>query len=230
MKKQIVFFLILILGFVYAKAQDQEVTPVDMRGWIDESNPRKIRVDSYTHALLTIGYEHHEIHEGSMFTCNYTNTTTNTGEMSIIAFKTQDSDVECHLLINGSSTAGSYVVMYQDSDLDTTEGADLTIYNHNLNSTKTSTVSNLDGTPELGEATSFTESQAAGATLSTASPVWIYYLGAAASGADIPGYHRGDNEFILKADTEYAVVIVATSNDDNIHNIVLTWYETTPKD
>lgn len=186
------------------------------------------RLDKSTNSFQTVDYAHHEIHAGSSFTCNYSQTApTGVGEMTIIGLLTPNSTKYMHMFAEASSTAGSIFSIYEDSDLDLDEGTDLTVYNRNRNSSTTSDVRTLETVPETGKVTSFTVAQAAGATLSTAKPIWRKYLGAAAAGADTSGETRDAHEFILKANTQYAFVIENTSADDNTHNIILNWYEHT---
>lgn len=191
------------------------------------TNFQAVRIDSQTRAWNTIEYEHHEIHAGSSFTCHYNNDCTNTGEMTMIAFNTPDTAKWIHIVFEAQVTAAAYMAIYEAADLDVDEGTDLAIYNRDRNSATTSVVSTIETTPEAGKATSYNEAQAGGATLSTATEIMRHYMGAAAAGADVSGQLRSTAEFILKQNTQYAFVIVSTTNDDNTHNITLSWYEHT---
>ena len=185
------------------------------------------RIDVQTHALNTIEYEHHEIHAGSSFTCHYNNDCTNTGEMTMIAFNTPNTTKWIHVVFEAQVTAGAYMAIYETADLDVNEGTQLTIYNRDRNSATTSVVTSIETTPVANKATSYTEAQAAGATLSTATELMRHYMGAATVGADVAGGARATSEFILKQATQYAFVVVSTSNDDNTHNLTVSWYEHT---
>lgn len=191
------------------------------------TNFQAVRIDSQTRAMNVIDYEHHEIHGGSSFTCHYNNDTTNTGEMTMIAFNTPNTTKWIHVVFEAQVTAAAYMAIYETADLDVDEGTDLAIYNRDRNSIVASVVSTVETTPEAGKATSYNEAQAAGATLSTATELMRHYMGAAAAGADVSGGLRATSEFILKQATQYAFVIVATSDDTNTHNITLSWYEHT---
>lgn len=191
------------------------------------TNWQAVRIDSQTRAWNVIDYEHHEIHGGSSFACHYFNDCTNTGEMTMIAFNTPNTAKWIHIVFEASSTAASYMAIYEVADLDVDEGTDLAIYNRDRNSATTSVVSTIETVPEAGKATSYTEAQAAGATLSTATELERHYMGAAAAGADVSGTARATSEWILKQATQYAFVIVSTTNDDNTHSIRLSWYEHT---
>jgi hypothetical protein len=202
------------------------VNKVKVQGY-NGTNFQDVRIDSQTRAWNTIEYEHHEIHAGSSFTCHYSNDTTNTGEMTMIAFNTPNTTKWLHIIIEASSTAGSYLAIYEVADLDVDEGTQLAVYNRDRNSATTSVITSIETVPVANKATSYNEAQAAGATLSTANEIFRFYMGAAAAGADIRGEARAAAEWILKQNTQYAFVIVATSNDDNTHNLVLSWYEHT---
>ena len=185
-----------------------------------------LRLDKATNSIQTIDYAHHEIHAGSSFTCHYSQTSpTNVGEMTMIAFNTPDSTTYIHMFAEASSTAASTFSIYEVADLDVDEGTQLTIYNRDRNSATLSTVKSIETTPVANKATSYTVAQAAGATLSTAIPIYVKYLGAAAAGADTSGETRDSHEFILKRNTQYAFVIANTTDDTNTHNIILNWYE-----
>jgi hypothetical protein len=193
-----------------------------------DSTAQPLRLDKATNTIQTISYEHHEIHAGSAFTCHFSQTApTAAGEMTIIAFNTPDTTKWIHMFAEWSSTAASTATIYEAADLDVEEGTDLAIYNRDRNSATASVVTTIETVPEAGKATSYTVAQAAGATLSTATPIYQKYLGAAAAGADTLGESRDAHEFILLKNTQYAFVIANTTADDNTHNIVLNWYEHT---
>jgi len=191
------------------------------------TNWQAVRIDSQTRAWNVIDYEHHEIHGGSSFACHYFNDCTNIGEMTMIAFNTPNTAKWIHIVFEASSTAAAYMAIYEVADLDVDEGTDLAIYNRDRNSATTSVVSTIETVPEAGKATSYTEAQASGATLSTATELERHYMGAGAAGADVAGQARATAEWILKQATQYAFVIVSTTNDDNTHSLRLSWYEHT---
>lgn len=189
------------------------------------TNYHPVRIDTATRAWNVIDYEHHEIHGGSSFTCHYNNDTTNTGEMTMIAFNTPNTTKWIHCVFEAQVTAGAYMAIYEVADLDVDEGTQLAIYNRDRNSATTSVVTSIETVPVANKATSYTEAQAAGATLSVATEIMRHYLGQAAVGADVGGEARGTSEFILKQATQYAFVVVATSDDNNTMNLTVNWYE-----
>lgn len=186
------------------------------------------RIDVSTHSLQTIEYEHHEIHAGSMFTCHFNNDVTNIGEQTGIAFRTP-ANKEIHVIVRYESTTAAYASIYEDSDLDSGEGTDLAVYNHDRNSANTSLVRSIESPAEVGKATSWNEAQLTGATLSTATELSRHYIGATTINSEPGGGGRGEAEFILKKDTEYCFVLTSLSSDDGAHNITLHWYEHTKR-
>jgi len=188
-----------------------------------------LAADKATNALNTISYEHHEIHSGGSYTCHYNNTCTNTGEMTVIAFNTGNTAKWVHLVAEVSATAAAYFAVYETTSIDNGEGTALTIYNRNRNSSNTSTVSTIDATPTVGSASSYDETAAAGANITTTTELVRTYLGAGQKVTASGGDSRGVAEFVLKQNTQYAFMVVSTTDDDNTHNIVLDFYEHTDK-
>lgn len=193
-----------------------------------DATAQPLRLDRATNTIQTIDYAHHEIHAGSAFSCHYAQTApTGVGERTMIAFKTPDTTSWIHMFPFFSSTAASKATVYETANLALDQGTDLAIYNRDRNSSSTSGVTTIETAAETGEATSYTVAQEATASLSTITPVYEKYLGAAAAGADTGGEVRSESELILKQNTQYAFVVENTTADDNTHNILLSWYEHT---
>ena len=72
-----------------------------------------------------------------MFSCWYMNTVTDIGKKSVIAFNTPNTTKWVHMIAEGSATASAHFKIYETTSIDVGEGTQLTIYNHNRNSTKT---------------------------------------------------------------------------------------------
>ena len=186
-----------------------------------------VTVDDTTGGVVTMDYAHHEVHEGDAFACHYHNDVTNVGEMTIIAFNTPDTTKWLHLVTQVSATTAAYFAIYEAADLDLDEGTDLTVYNRNRNSATASTVTSIETSPEAGKATSYDETQAAGATLATTGEIHREYIGAGSGNNASGGESRGTHEWILDQGVQYAFVLVSTTADDNTHSIILSWYEHT---
>jgi len=196
-------------------------------GKTGDSTYQMPRLDVQTHAINTIEYEHHEIHAGSAFTCHFNNDVTNIGEQTAIAFKTPNTTKWIHVVAGFESTGAAYSAIYEDADLDLDEGTDLTVWNHDRNSLTASTVLTIETAPDAGKATSYTEAQISGATLSTASEIMRHYLGTNIGKEDPGGSGRSNGELILKQNTVYCFLINSLTADNSSHNITLNWYEHT---
>jgi hypothetical protein len=189
-----------------------------------DSTHKVPRLDSSTHGQIFIDYEHHEVHDGSAFTCNYSNDVTNIGEMTAIAFNTPNTTTYIHLTFTAEATGGATFALYEAPSIDVDEGTALPIYNRNRNSATTSTITSIATTPVANSATSFNETQAAGANITTTTRLLYHIIG---SGGNQPtaGQTRAQTEFVLKKNTQYAVVMSSLTNDDASHTITLVWYE-----
>ena len=183
--------------------------------------------DAVGGGLSIIDFEHHEIHEGVSFVCHYSNTVTNSGEMTAIAFNTPDTAGWVHVVVEYTATALARALLIEAPSIDLDEGADLVIFNRNRNSAKTSGVSTIETVPELNEATSYNEAQAAGAniTINAANTVSEHHIGGGSGPFGTGGGQLQRDEYILRQNTQYAFILEALNNDDNIHNLHVSWYE-----
>lgn len=183
--------------------------------------------DNASNALEVIDFEHHEIHAGDSFVAHYSNTVTNIGEMTVIAFNTPDTTKWIHLVVEYTATALAEALLIEAPSIDVDEGAALLIFNRDRNSAKVSGVSSIETAPVANRATSFNEVQAAGAniTINAANTVSIHHIGGGSGPHGTGGGQIQRDEYILKQNTQYAIILRALNNDDNIHNLHASWYE-----
>ena len=183
--------------------------------------------DTASDALGVIDFEHREIHAGDSFVCHYSNTVTNSGEMTVIAFNTPDTPSHVHVVVEYTATALARALLIEAPSIDLDEGTDLAIFNRDRNNAKTSGVSTIETVPELNEATSYDETQAAGAniTINAANTVSEHHIGGGSGPHGTGGGQLQRDEYILRQNTQYAVILEALNNDDNIHNLHVSWYE-----
>ena len=199
-----------------------------MSGRTSDSQHREARLDASTHALETIEYEHHEVHAGSAFTCHYNNDVTNIGEMTAIAFNTPDTTKWVHLTFFASSSGGATVALYENPSIDDDEGTQLAIYNRNRNSTTTSTVTSIEDPAVVNKATSYNETQAASANITTTTALLVRTIGTGGN-QPVGNETRGQTEFVLEQGQQYIVVMATLTNDDATHHLTLNWYEYTDR-
>jgi len=196
-----------------------------LMGWTG-SEWERLRIDSSTHSTQTISYAHHEIHSGSHYTTCYNQLVSDTGDKSIIAFKTPNTTKYFHMLWSGSgSSATKFYGLIGPTITDNT-GATLAVFNNNGNSANVSGAIDISQNPDLdGSMTYFTESTMGNVTGgSKATEVW---LGAEKKKGG--GQTRGESEFVLQPNMLHAFVAESLTADDNYHSICLSWYEHTDK-
>jgi len=183
--------------------------------------------DNASDALQSIDLEHYKIHAGDSFVCHYSNTVTNTGEMTVIAFNTPDTARWLHLVTEFSASALAAVMLVEAPSIDVDEGADLPVFNRDRNSARTSEVTTIETVPEANKVTSYDETQAAGANITKTTQIFVHHIGSGAGPFSTGGGQKQRDEYILKQNTQYALIIEALTDDDNVHNIMASWYEHT---
>ena len=179
--------------------------------------------DALTNALVSITYPHYEVHEGCSFTTNFTDETLADGETIILAFKTAMGTKRVHLFVFFTTLVGGSLEIWEDVTWTTTTGVVNPIINRRR-----------DENPKAsGMREDLTATPAFTATGNILSNPTLSVVGAASldkqyawgeKGKIGAGYLRDENEFILKADTLYAVVFTAIGAD-NKAQVSLNWYE-----
>jgi hypothetical protein len=171
-----------------------------------------------TNVVETIDFFESKTLSSQAFTASYSNDCTNTNEMTCIGFSLPDTTQKVYLEINGYATDDAILYLYENTSADTSEGTDLTIYNLNRNSIETSILLNLDGTPESNKLSSYDEAAADSANITTTTPIFFELITDNKLLSNSP-------KVILKADTEYVVMIKSLNDNDNKHCILLHWVE-----
>ena len=183
-----------------------------------------LHTDASTNRLVTIEYEHHEVHDGSMFSCHYVQEVTDTDDRTVIAFTTP-ADKEIHMVAHVASTAASNFYILEGATGTTTGATDLTVYNRDRNSTKTSLLTSIDGTAGKVSYYSLTTDTA----ITGGTELYNEYIGAGKQGKAAEGASRGEVEWILKKSTVYDFELKAADDNTNVQHVHLDWYEHTNK-
>ncbi|MCK5640656.1 MAG: hypothetical protein KAJ19_07660 [Gammaproteobacteria bacterium] len=183
--------------------------------------------DDITGSTVTVDFSHHEAHDGDAFRTGMSNMTTNTGEMTCIGFNTPNTAKWAHLIVYATATAWAKVSLYENPSVDAGEGTEVTPINHNRNSSKTSTLSSIEAVPGVGEVTTFNETQAASANITTTVDLLFgEEIGKTGNPATASGgQSRGTSEVILEQDQQYIACVTALDNNDNYHGLHGNWYE-----
>jgi len=183
-----------------------------------------LHTDQSTNKLVTIEFDHHRIHDGSMFSAHYVQEVTDTDDRSIIAFTTP-ADKEIHLIAHVAATAAAVHYILEGAVGTALSATDLTVYNKDRNSDNTSLLTSIDGT--VGAVSYYSLTTDTGITGGTV--LYEEYIGAGKIGSAAEGSSRGANEWILKKSTVYDIELKSLDANTNQHHVHLDWYEHTNK-
>jgi len=191
---------------------------------------RTVRLDPSTHAMVGIDYAHHEIHGGSAYILNATQTTANSDDnLTAVTITTPNTTKWLHMFAMASATGAAWFRIYEAVTIASNTGTSLlTAYNKNRNSSNTSAIIETKSNPDTtGSAIFWDETDAAGANLTLGTT--IIHEEQIAAGRSSYAQSRNVGELILKQNTNYAFVLENEGASANIHHIILDWYEHTDK-
>jgi hypothetical protein len=187
-------------------------------------------VDSYSSSFVTIDFEHHEVHEGNAYVGFFSNTVTNIDEQSVIAFRTPATGPLINLLVSASATAIATLTLNENTSIDEDEGTQVAGVNRNRGSSNTSLIRSIQSTETVGSYTTFNEAQAASANITETTVLYSEQFGSSGAPQSRSGVSRAFGEFLLAQNQEYAIILNADDNNDNLHRLIVTWYEHTDSD
>jgi len=199
-----------------------------LKGLINDTTARDLRVDTITHTLQTIDYAHHEIHGGSTFRVQHNDNAipaTATGGELVIAFKTPAGTKLPHMIWAFVHQGDMTMSVLEGVTFNASAGTDRSPKNSRRDSATTSIL--------LG--------QASGALVANLVTVGENSADAIYSGGTVISLKRNyaakdeaaggarPSEIILKADTTYAFVLDNNETTAQGGQIRLEWYEHTDK-
>lgn len=168
------------------------VTNAVLNGRISNTAIRPLRIDSSTHSIQTIEYEHHEVHSGSNFkTCDVQSVDTTTMKWQIT---TPAGTKYSHVVFDIEGTGEISILITEGSDR--IDGTALTEINRNRVGTPTVAGTIVTRTPT-------------GGNTDGATAILLRRTGATGVGGKTltGGGSRGMNEFVLKPGTKYVVAV-----------------------
>ena len=187
------------------------------------------RVDSMTGAQLGIDYPHHEIHGGSSFAVDYSETTAATDDHRTgIAFTTPAAaSGRVHFIVTATaSQPAEFFLLESAVFVDGTQGTPGTVMNRFRGNANTSAVSNLEGAANANSFSKFDEAEFTAATFTGGGTGLAHGILEGGSGPfAVGGASRGAQEWILDASTIYCFYIQNIGANANTHNIEANWYE-----
>lgn len=225
----VLFFGIMAVGCTAADPGFVAVTefqgnPLEVK--IVDDDGDIIIIDEETRALVSLDFDHHQVHEGVSFSTWYEQEVSDTGDKTIIAFKTSNSNIDLNVIILFHASVSADACVLESPAIVDNTGATLAIYNRLRNSATTSFVIDTSTNPDTaGQAMFFTEVTQGNVTGGT--EIAHGHLSAGEGKKALGGSSRGQQEWILKPNTLYAFVLESLNNEDNTHSIELNWYEHT---
>jgi len=180
-----------------------------------------VRIDASTNVLSTIGYAHHEIHAGSSFHAE-AKAAGGAGTKATITFKTPAGTKWAHVFIHGTTNVAAQFSFGEGATVTAGSGTTLPAYNRNRNS-GTATTMISEGTTGADAAGALTQ----GATVSNFGTALIddRQVGA---GNKTGGESREDSEWVLDADTVYAIEMESQAATSEV-SVRIDYYEHTDK-
>lgn len=166
-------------------------------------------IDTVTGVLITVPYEHHEIHEGNTFTTGYRSPDgSDIADNGIITILIRvPAGIEAHMLFSGAAGGDAEPQLYEGVTV-TGAGTALTEFNLKRSSTKASGVTTFH-TPTISGGTLLLDSFLPGGT----------------GGSTFGGVQTSRSEWNLKASTDYAARIINRAGTAQPLSIQIEWYE-----
>ena len=183
----------------------------------------EVRIDASTSAWNIVDYVHHEVHAGSHYHADFHATALAADADLICAFKTPDTAKWTHLIISAEGRAEFRVEIFETVTWTTNTGTAYAPINNNRNSVKTSTL--------LGDSTgAFVANELVqdptGLNIGAATLIYADHHGA---GRTEGGGGESRHEFVLKQNTQYAIVLTMEAVGGNDADLELDWYEHTDR-
>lgn len=177
------------------------------QSYVDKSN-----IDKTTTAIIEVSHSHHEIHSGNSYTTE-DNASGGAGTKATITFKTPAGTKLIHMIAHYRSNVESHSTLGEGVTITADTGT------NKLPTAKNR--SNVVASILIGTRTAAVNNITYGATVTNFGTVLeIIHFGNGKQG----GEFRGDDEWILKPDTIYALETESEAASSDV-NIEMDWYE-----
>ena len=175
--------------------------------------------------LVTMDVSHKAIHDKKAWIAHFENAVTNIGEMTIIAFNSP-ATIEAHIYAEVMVSHNADVYLYRDTSLDVDEGTQLDIVCRNqIAPLGESAVLSIETVPVVNHMTSFNETQAADANLTTTTELRHRELIGGEGNKALGANAQDTAGMVFSGSVQVAIVVVAKTDDDATHEINLHVYE-----
>ncbi len=186
--------------------------------------------DQMTGVNIGIGYEHHEIHEGDMFSAHHEgHLPTNANEETAVAFLTPAAPVHVHLIVSASANDESTFQIREDPTITLNQGTTQAPINRNRDSTNTSGMIDRE-LVATGAISTFNVLEANNANLSGGTLLHSEVLAISGNppfASMTNTATRDQREWVLAPSTEYVIIVTSDTANLTSHFIDLEWYEHT---
>ena len=199
-------------------------------GSTGEGTYRVPQLDATTHVLEVITDVHHEIHEEKSFTAYYARTTDATDtHRSGLYIKTPVAGPECHMVFSGACSTAANLSISEAPTIDANAGSHAgVVYNRYRKSTEASIVFDNATSPAVNKFTTLDETAIAGGSWNAGTVLRSFPLATGSGPKPAGGVDRGMQEYILKPDTAYVLLLTNTAASANDHLLQMDWYEHLP--
>ena len=183
-----------------------------------------VHVSPETNGLITATHIESLLHEGYTFEASAAQTTSNADiKQTIISFKTSSGSKTMDLFIRVGVSAQAWFYLYENPTIAASGGTSAVVaYNRNRTSLEASGI--LDSDSTTGQADYWDEDDAAGGDITLGDGTALRQELLSAGRTSFATY-RASDPWILKPNTNYAVVVENEGAAANIHNILLKWSE-----
>lgn len=187
---------------------DQEEDEV-ITGHTSNTNRVTARIDPSTHTMQSIGYAHHEIHNGSMYTALTFKDPVTSGEYLAIGWNTPaDPDGPLmHVVVEWAAEQEMHVTYLKGPTLTPGAGTPITGNNHRLSMSNDSTIVSL---------TSYDNNGAAGGIIFDRGDTW--------SNRSQTAGRRDAEEWICAPGVSYAIKGTAGANGGLLIKLMYYWH------
>lgn len=224
MKKKLLALTVLVMVLLVSGCTAEEPGYVIVSGnpevMVVDSDGDIITIDDATRAIVTIEYEHYQIHAGSSFKSDInTDDLKNEGNNDAlhISFTTPDTVRWAHIVIYGWASGAADLSIVEAPTGGVVGGNNLAIFNRNRNS---STISALISTDDT------TANQVTQDATAPTGGTEIHHWKLGAGKNKIGGDNRGNEEFILNQNTTYSLRLASTVAAIRAQ-LTIEWYERT---
>ncbi len=184
--------------------------------WVDDGGKAlQVSIDPASGAQIFIDQAQSQIHEGVAYETT-AQATGGSGIKATLTFTTSDTKNWMHLLVHARSNVEAHFTLGEGPTIGAATGTNKVVYNRNRNSTNTSGI--------FGTRTVTVGNVTEGATVTSfGTPIEIGHFGGGRTG----GESRGQDEWILKQNTTYALEVESEAASADIE-IYMSWYEIEP--